>query len=558
MKRLWSVYFVILLFYISVTVRLVQLQVFSGYDLRQQAQQQHNFELNIPARRGEIEDYNGHKIVINQPAYLLYAQPRLIKNVDEFTRKITEHIKIDEFQRNRLYDKSLYWVPVARKVDLKIAEKLQSKNIEGLGFEKESKRLYPEASTAASLLGFVGLDNNGNDLGYFGVEGYYDRELRGQDGVLRQERDARGRPIFVGNIKRVEPVNGRTLVLWLDRTVQNIIEEKLSEGIAKYGAKAGNVVVMDPKTGGILGLATYPKYDPAKYQDYSQDLYKNPVVAESYEPGSTFKVLVMSAGINEKLITPNTSMDESGPTRIGQYFIRTWDNKYHGNVTMTDVLVHSSNVGMVYVAQKLGLDKMFSYISNFGFGNITGVDLQEETSPAIRSRDQWKEIDVATSSFGQGIAVTPIQMISAISAVANDGLLLKPQVVAAIKGNDGQIVRINPETRGQILTPAAARITTEMMIAAVNYGEAKWAKPKGYRIAGKTGTAQIPVAGHYDANKTIASFVGFAPADDPKFVILVTLNEPTSSPWGSETAAPLFFRIAEKLFDYYTIPPDMP
>ena len=247
-------------------------------------------------------------------------------------------------------------------------------------------------------------------------------------------------------------------------------------------------------------------------------------------------------------------MDENGPVNVGEYTVRTWNDEYHGTTTMTKILEHSSNVGMVYVGGKLGKEKLIGFLKQFGIGTPTGIDLEEESSPLLRPERDWSEIDLATASFGQGIAVTPIQMVRAVAALANGGALMEPHVVAQID-DKGRSVSIKPKKVRQVISPTTSRIITEMMVAAVDNGEAKWAKPAGYRIAGKTGTAQIPVSGHYDKDKTIASFVGFAPADDPKFVMLVTLREPSTSPWGSETAAPLFFAIARDLFSYWGISP---
>ena len=447
------------------------------------------------------------------------------------------------------------WVPLAHKVESARVTQLKDLKLNGLGFEKESKRMYPESSMAAHIVGFVGSDENGKDRGYFGVEGYYGRELGGKDGMLQLEKDVRGAPILVGDTRRIEPEDGRNLVLWLDRSIQRIIEHRLLAGIAKYGAKEGSIVVMDPKTGGILGMAAFPSYDPANFGEFPKEVYKNPIVASTFEPGSTFKVLVMAMGLDRNVVKSTTMAEETGAVRVGEYFIRTWDEKYRGIISMTDVLVHSSNVGMVFVQNKLGKEGMLQAIHKFGFGEPTGIDLQEEVPASIRDDSDWKDIDLATASFGQGIAVTPIQMIRAVGAIANGGQLVEPRIVKEIRDGSGRVVPIVSKKTRSAISPATARIMTEMMIAAVDRGEAQWAKPKGYRIAGKTGTAQIPVAGHYDNKKTIASFIGFAPADDPKFIILVTLREPTSSPWGSETAAPLFFGIARDLFAYYGIAP---
>lgn len=495
-------------------------------------------------------------LVVNQPAYLVYAEPKKITDIPTFARTIASLTSEDaQNYIDLLTLPGRSWVILRHKVALGIIDKLRALKLAGLGFEKEPNRYYPEASMAAHLLGFVGSDQYGRDKGYFGLEGYYDRDVRGKDGTVELEQDAKGAPILIGDAKRIEAEDGRNLVLWIDRSVQSIAEKRLLEGIRKYGAQEGSVVVMDPKTGGILAMASYPTYDPGAFLSYDKSLYKNPIVASSYEPGSTFKALVMSAGIQEKLVTPTTVMDETGPLQIGEYAIRTWNNEYHGSITMTKVLERSSNVGMVFVAQKLGKDALLRYIRDFGFGKPTGIDVEEESSPSLREDSAWTPIDLATASFGQGIAVTPVQMVRAVSALANDGWLMEPHIVKEIMESRGRVVPIRPKKVRQVISPATARIITEMLVAAVDNGEAKWAKPQGYRIAGKTGTAQIPVAGHYDDKKTIASFVGYAPADNPKFVMLVTLREPASSPWGSETAAPLFFAIARDLFRYYGISP---
>ncbi len=556
MARIWAVFSIILVLYSLLVARLFYWQVMRSSELRLEAASQYYLTFTLPAQRGAILASDGKPLVLNQSAYLAYAEPRKITDVPSFAAQVSGLLSLETNDiQTALTQPGRVWVPLAHKVEAARVNQLKDLKLAGLGFEKEPKRMYPESSMAAQLVGFVGSDENGNDQGYFGLEGYYNRELGGKDGMLQLEKDVRGQPILVGETRRIEPEDGRSLVLWLDRTVQRTVEKRLLEGIAKYGAKEGSVVVMDPKTGGILTMAGVPSYDPGKFGLFDKDVYKNPLVAGTYEPGSTFKVLVMAMGVDRNVVTPTMMAEETGPVRVGEYFIRTWDDKYRGLISMTDVLVHSSNVGMVSVAKKLGREGMLRLIHGFGFGEPTGIDLQEEASPELRDDDEWKEIDLATASFGQGIAVTPIQMVRAVAAIANGGELVEPRVVKDVRDTSGRVVPVKPKKPTQVITPATARILTEMMIAAVDRGEAKWAKPKGYRIAGKTGTAQIPVAGHYDDKKTIASFVGFAPADDPKFIMLVTLREPTSSPWGSETAAPLFFTIARDLFAYYGIPP---
>ena len=317
------------------------------------------------------------------------------------------------------------------------------------------------------------------------------------------------------------------------------------------------VGVMDPKTGQILALASFPNFDPRSYADYSDALYKNPFISDLYEPGSTFKPLVMSSALNSKEVTPKTKCNIcSGPVLVSGYEIHTWNDKYFPNTNMIDVIQHSDNTGMVFVAQKLGVDKMISYLSSFGIGITTGIDLQGEVSAPLKPKNQWYAVDLATTGFGQGISVTAMEILDGVSAIANDGVRMQPQVVSGVEDANGNIVKIQPKVIDAPISAETAKAMTEIMVNAVDKGEASFARLKGYRIAGKTGTASIPIKGHYDPNQTIASFVGFAPADNPKFVMMVVLNRPTASIYGAETAAPMFFDIAKNILGYYGIPPD--
>jgi cell division protein FtsI/penicillin-binding protein 2 len=556
MQRVYVIFGAILLLFLGVTFRLFYWQIIRGSSLKISAASQHTIQFSIQPQRGEIVTSDGSALVSNQPAYFMYAEPEHIDEKDRFAREVAPLIgqtPQDLFQL--ITDQSRKWVPLARNASIDLKTAVEKLSLDGIGFDPRSMRFYPESSMAAHLLGFVGQDEQGMDKGYFCLEGFYDRELAGKSGSMVMERDAKGGQILIGNTTRVEPEHGRTLVLWLDRSIQYIVERHLKEAMAKYGAKAGSVIVMDPKTGGILAMSSYPNYDPALYQLADKSLYSNPAVAKSYEPGSTFKPLIMAAGLEEKVITNSSQMNETGPVTIGEYTIRTWNNEYHGQMSMTDILKYSSNVGMVYVAKQLGNQRIISYIQEFGLGEKTGIDLEDEQSPALRDKRSWAEIDYATASFGQGIAATPLQIIQATSALANNGVLMRPQVVKAFRDSNGKETLSKPKVIRTLFSPQTAKNITEMMVNAAKYGEAKWAAPKGYKVAGKTGTAQIPVAGHYDEEKTIASFVGFAPADDPKFAMLVVLTEPQTSQWGSETAAPLFFVIAKEIFQYLGIPP---
>lgn len=468
-------------------------------------------------------------------------------------------VKTEEEDVYKKLNEPLYWISLNRKIDLATKQTLEKMNLDGLGFDETSLRFYPEGSSSAHLLGFVASDSYGEEVGYFGLEGFYNGELKGKKGTLTQEKDAMGLPILIGKFLVQDAKDGKTLVLNIDRTIQHIAEEKLKEGIQKYGAKGASAIVMDPKTGKILAMASFPSYDPLRAFEYPKEYHRNPITADSYEPGSTFKVLVMAAAINEGLVTPDTICDVcSGPLSISGFTIKTWNNKYQENSTMTDTIIHSDNTGMVFAGRKLGIDKMYEYITNYGFGKATKVDLQDESSPPLREKNKWKEIDLATASFGQGISVTPLQLITAVSTIANGGKLMEPQVVAEVREGE-KIHTVKPRMITQPLKEETTEQLKQMMVQAVDKGESQFYKKsaglQNYSIAGKTGTAQIAVAGHYDATKTVASFVGFAPADDPKFIMLVRYDQPASSIYGADTAAPTFFGIAKELFTYYGIAP---
>ena len=536
-------------------LRLFYWQVLSHELLSNLADNQHFFRLEIPPARGEIRSRDGTPLVANQTAYLVFAEKKYVDDIEEYSEKLAPILEEEEASISGLLNEHDVWVPIKHQVDEQTVDKIKELELAGLGFEREDKRFYSETSMAAHLLGFVGKDALGKPKGYFGLEGFYDKELAGQPGFLLQERDAYGNPIVIGKIDRIEPKHGRSLVLYLDKTVQFIAETKLKKALEKYGAKAGNVVILDPKTGGILASASYPNYDPLLFSEFPDEYYRNPIVADTYEPGSTFKPLVMAKAFELKKLKPTDTYDESGPVTVSGYQIKTWNSEYHGKISMSEILQYSSNVGMVYISSMLGKDGMLSLLSDLGLGSKTGIDLQEEAETFMRDESEWRDIDLATTSFGQGIAITPIQMIRAIAAIANNGVLMEPRLVKEIVSEDGKKIEIPPKETRRLYSAPTAKVIAELMVDAVEYGEAQWTVTKGFRIAGKTGTAQIPVEGHYDSDKTIASFVGFGPVENPRFVMLVTLREPTSSPWGSETAAPLFFDIANELFPYFGMYP---
>lgn len=555
---MWRLRLLLILFlwwFFLIIVRLFQWQVLSHEELSRIASDQHLTTYEVEALRGEILSTDGSPLVSNQPSYLIFVEPQKLTDKDRVITELSGALEVDEASISARLEGELLWVPIKHRVNREIVDSIKGLNLDGVGWLDSSMRFYPEGSMSAHLTGFVGSSWDGSPRGYFGLEGYYDRKLRGRSGFFQQAKSASGNPILAGIIQRILPEDGRSLKLHLDKRIQYLVENKLLSGITRYGAQGGSVVVVNPKNGGIIAMASYPSYDPDNYHQFSEDIYKNPAVALDFEPGSIFKVITMASAIDEGVVSKETIFEEEGPLLIDGHRIRTWNDQYAGLITATEILERSSNVGIIQVGQLIGRERFISYIKKFGFGQATKIDLEEEVVPELRPEKNWSDIDLATASFGQGISVTPIQMVQAVSAIANGGRLFQPQVVDKLVTPSGEVIDIKPKLLREVIRPASARFLTEMMVKAVDNGEASFAKPKGYRIAGKTGTAQIPIAGHYDTEKTIASFVGFAPADDPRFVMLVTLKEPSASPWGSETAAPLFFDIAQDLFTYYGIPP---
>lgn len=554
--RLRLTFFFIIFCFVAIIARLFYWQVVKAQELTLLGQSQYDSLIKITPKRGEIKTSDGFPIVANKVSFLVFANPKEIKEKNKVTEALSSLLSVDSATVGGQLSLDRFWVPIKAGVDSTLKEKVEKEKLPGIGFELQFARFYPEASMAAHMVGFVGKDENGEDKGYFGLEGFYDRQLRGKSGMAVKTRDALGRPILskMGGISGA--VDGRLLILSIDRAIQFIAQKRLKEGIEKYQASGGMVGIIDPKTGNVLAMASYPSFDPKTYWEFPEDVYKNPFISNLYEPGSTFKSLVMAAALDSKVIKPETKCPVcAGPVSLGGYEIRTWNNKYYPNSTMIDVIKHSNNTGMVYAGSMLGIDRLLSYLKKFGIGELTGIDLQGEVAPNLRSSDMWYPLDAATLSFGQGVSVTPIELLSAFSAIANEGKRMEPHVVAKIQTSEGETITIQPKVSEQPISPTTAKVMTEMLVNAVANGEAKWARPKGYRIAGKTGTSQIPIAGHYDPDKTIASFIGFAPADDPKFSMLVIVDRPTTSIYGSETAAPIFFDIARDLLTYYNIPP---
>ncbi|MBU2632106.1 penicillin-binding protein 2 [Patescibacteria group bacterium] len=557
---IWRFKLVLLLINLAfflVILRLGYWQIVKAEELSLMGQKQYGLSSEIFPKRGEIKTSDEFSLAANKISYLVYANPKLIEDKLATSKKLAETLEIEEASISANLKRDLFWVTIAKDLGVEKKQQVEDLKIPGVGFEERFDRFYPEGSIAAQLLGFVGKDDLGENKGYFGIEGYYDRLLSGKTGKVINVRDAFGRPVLA-RVREISPkIDGSDLILNIDRAIQYLAEKKIKEGVIRYGAESGMVGIINPKTGEVIAIATYPGFDPVNFKDYDSKRYKNPFITDLYEPGSTFKPLVMSSAMDAGLVSPTTKCDIcSGPVSIGGYSIETWNKKYYPNINMTDVIRHSDNTGMVFVGQKLGVGKFLEHLNKFGIGYLTGIDLQGEVVAEMREKDSWYPVDLATASFGQGISITPIELLSAISAIANEGKRMEPHVVKEIISPDGKRTKIKPKVLNRPISSETAKVMTEIMVNAVDKGESSWVKLKDHRIAGKTGTASIPIAGHYDPKHTIASFVGFGPAENPKFAMLVVFNRPKSSIYGAETAAPIFFSIAKELVSYYGIAPD--
>lgn len=419
------------------------------------------------------------------------------------------------------------------------------------------QRYYPQNSLAAHIVGFVGL--SGKRDAHYGLEEYYHTFLRADGVSLTEPLEGISARQLAPELRRFIPsAAGRDVILTLDRGIQWIIEDELQLSMQLYQAESGTIVVMDPKTGAILGLANWPTYNPNRYPETS-DLshFTNPAISAQYEPGSIFKVITMAAALDTNKVSPDTMFEDSGSITVGERIIFNSNRTAYGEVSASDALAFSINVVTAQIAEMLGPEHLYEYIRRFGFGRATKIDLAGEIPGLIKTpaNPEWSHSDVATNSFGQGIAVTPIQMISAVAAIANGGTLLRPHVVQ-FRIHDDQVQETEPTVVHQVISPQSAATLTEMMVEVVE-SSVKSAITQGYRVAGKTGTAQIPGKGGYLEDQIIVSFVGFGPVEDPQFVILVKLDRPNMaiSEWATTSAAPVFSRVASRVFEYAGIPP---
>jgi len=445
-------------------------------------------------------------------------------------------------------EQDTWYVRLKRRVRWEVAREILSWELDGVNAETWPGRIYPHGPLAACVLGFVTDDGDA----FYGIERNYDELLAGKSGSRIAARD----PLGSLSYQVRAPRHGGDLFLTLDRNVQHIVEEALAKAIEVNAAKRGTAIVMDPQTGAILAMAVFPTYDPNTRDVTDFGVFVNSAISEHYEPGSVFKIVTIASALDAGVISPTSTYYDAGEIIVGGEVIRNSDDAAHGETSISDLLASSLNVGAAHVSTKMGAFKFYEYVRRFGFNELAGVDLADEVAGQVRfpGDREWHESDLATNSFGQGLAVTPLQMLCAVSAVANHGVLMRPHIVGRIV--DGEMVtNISPKVIRQVISPEAAAQVTKMLVYAVDTVLSTAAVP-GYKVAGKSGTSQVPTLTGYDPEETISSFAGYVPADDPHLAILVVLDRPQKEHWGLTAAAPAFREIAQRLLTLFAVPPD--
>lgn len=556
--------------FLSVIYTLGNLQIRQKEVLAARAQDQRMVEYQLSAKRGDIMASDGLPLAHNITLNLIYAVPPEIEDKVLAARELSPVLEIDEAQLLELLNRESRYVPLRHWQEDEVAEQVKELGIKGIVILPEEKRLYPDGSLASHVLGYVNRDGEGK----YGVEGYYEALLRGQDGFVQREQDVSRRIIPIGKNNVDEVEHGATLILTIDRSIQRMVESYLREAAVAYSASSATVIVMDPTDGAIVAMANYPDFDPNNYVQALYDeagnylpdrlsYYTNKAVSTPYEPGSVFKVLTVASALDSGKVASTDTIYDEGEMNFtnskGEVIstIRNWDGLGRGRLSLSQCLEYSNNICMAKLANTMGPDIFRSYIYGYGFGDYMEVDLAYENPGIVYSK--WDSVQLATHGYGQGLNVTPLQMITSVAAIANRGVLPEPYVVSEIIQN-GQLVERDSSKPRQVMSRQSAEQVVGYMLNVVDRSEGTGAKINGYRVAGKTGTAQIasPYGGYYP-DRVVASFVGFAPADAPKFIMLVTFHltpyTPESLRWGSQTAAPTFRNIAQELFRYYEIPP---
>ena len=553
------------MFVLVIVAQLVHVQVLKhGFFKTWQYDQekwQEKWAVKADPPRGAIRDRSGNMLAGNVMAYTVEAAPASVSGEEaaaEIAAALGPLLHMPPGHIARLLEGDELCVQLAASVPRGVGEQVTKLGAHAITVRPVWQREYPEGTLAAHALGFCCLEAESDyreRKGYYGIEGFYDRLLRAAPGDSAGDLN----PWTVAPV--ILPRAGTDLVLTLDRTVQGLAEQELARSLVEYQAESGTIIVMDPRTFGILAVTSLPSYDPGTYLELvneSSPPFEDPSVSQQYEPGSVLKVLTLAAALDAGVVTPETTYLDQGWIEVGGRMIQNASREAYGQQTVSDVLIKSLNVGSAWLSTQMGPDVFYRYVQAFGIGRPTGVDLSGEVSGQLwlpGDYERWHDSNLGTNSFGQGVAVTPLQMVVAVATVANDGARLRPHIVAHRVTSDGTVSVFQTVVEAQVISPQTARTLTDIMVRVVEEGVPE-SKVIGYRIAGKTGTAQIPIPGGYDPEGSIVSFVGFGPVPDPQFVVLVKLDRPQTSPWASRTAALSFQRMARRLFVILDIPPE--
>ncbi len=519
-------------------------------------------------RRGTIFDISGDVLAIERSATRVVADPSVVHEESapfDVANRLGDILSLDPIPiANAISNPRSRYALLARGMlddtQRRLRQAVADGELPGIRLEPDRVRMYPNGRLGAHVLGFLGerADRPGDVIGQAGVEAHYDDLLSGSPGLRTSDLDRLGREIPIGRHNLLPARHGSHLTLTLNRTIQHIVEEELEVAVERFSAASGSVVMIDPRTGAILALANVPDYDPARVHEYQSfgPEFANRALSHVYEPGSTFKLVTMAAGLDSKAITPESTHDLPGTLRYFGEEFKNWDLQTYPDQNMTSVLRHSSNTGAIFVADKTGPDRYYSYIEKFGFGEPTGVDLSGEVPGIVRRRGDrgWFQADLAANSFGHGIGATALQIAAAIGAVANEGVLMRPHIVRAVEHPDGRRGFVQPQEVRRVVSAESARTLMQMMESAEGGIVNNPATVDGYRTAGKTGTSEIPVGGRFQSDLSIASYVGFGPLEDPQLLTLVVINRPQEGYFGAFVASPTFQRIMTRVFSYLRIP----
>jgi len=540
--------------FILIGGRMFQLQVLKKEQLYRLAAQQRMAEFPLLPKRGVIYDRNGNELAVSLEVDSVYAEPKKVVEVERTARELARILQIDskEIQEKLRRGRSFEWIK--RQISPKEAEAIKALRFPGIHFLKENKRFYPYGSLAAHVVGFVGLDLKGLE----GIEFQYNALLNGKPLVWMMERDAIGRGIFLSDPPIEKESQSRNIILTLDTHLQRIAEVELEEAVQKWEAKGGMAIIMEPKTGKILAMASSPTFNPNQFLNYRPKAWRNRAITDVFEPGSMFKVFLAAAALEERVIQPSDSFYcENGAYTVYDRTIR--DHSPHGWLTFKQILKVSSNIGASKVGEKMGKDRFYRYIREFGFGEKTRVGLPGEANGILHHPRYWSPVSLDTISFGQGISVTGIQLAMALSTIANGGRQMRPYIVEKITDEEGEVIQtFQPEEVKRVLSEETCKTLISLLKATTEKGgTGEQAVPQGYEIAGKTGTAQKvdPILGGYSTEHYMSGFMGLAPVEDPKIVVLVVIDEPRGNNFGGVVAAPVFRAIVEKALPYLNVLP---